>query len=251
MSNVTLYHGDCLVEMAKVVDGSVDLILCDLPYGTTACKWDTIIPFAPLWAHYKRIIKQRGAIVLTASQPFTSVLVMSNVRWFKYAWTWDKVNGIRNHLNAKRQPMRQVEDVVVFYDSQPTFNPQMRSGGYVSRKTKPGQSEGFGKVSRVDIGRRIDALYPTNLLAIPSHNPNGSLHPTQKPVALMEYLIRTYTNPGETVMDNCFGSGTTGVAAVNTGRRFIGIEKDEGYFRAGEARIAAAQRAREEMLIPA
>ena len=232
-----LEFGDCLDVMASIPDGSVDLILCDLPYGTTACKWDTVIPFEPLWAHYKRIAKRNAAIVLTASQPFTTALIASNYADFKYAWHWDKVNGVRNHLNAKRQPMRRVEDVCVFYKVQPTYNPQMREGRYVSRKTQPGQSEGFGKVTAVDSGRQVDGLYPVDLIAIESHNPNASFHPTQKPVALMEYLIRTYTQEGETVLDNCMGSGTTGVACVRTGRDFIGIEQDPHYFAIATSRI--------------
>lgn len=237
---IDIFNGDCLDIMPMLPSGSVDLILCDLPYGTTACKWDAVIPFDALWASYHRIAKPNAAIVLTASQPFTTALIASNYRDFKYNWTWDKVNGIRGHLNAKKQPMRCLEDVAVFYRAQPTYNPQMRAGGYISRKTKPGQSDGFGKVTGIDAGRKIDALYPLNLLSIPSHDPNNSVHPTQKPVALMEYLIRTYTNEGDTVLDNTMGSGTTGVACANTGRKFIGIERDPDYFAIAQSRIAAA-----------
>lgn len=235
-----LIEGDCLEVMPTIEAGSVDMVLCDLPYGTTACKWDAVIPFKPLWLAYGRVCKPNAAIVLTAGQPFTSALIASNYTAFKYTWTWDKVNGIRNHLNAKKQPMRCTEDITVFYTSQPTYNPQMRDGGYVSRKTKPGQSDGFGKVTGVDAGRVVEGLYPLNLLAFPSHDPNGSVHPTQKPVALMEYMILTYTNEGDLVLDNTMGSGTTGVACANTGRRFIGIESDTKYFDIACERIEKA-----------
>lgn len=239
----TLIRGDCLVEMATLPAGSVDMVMCDLPYGTTACKWDAVIPFAPLWELYRRLRRPSAAIVLTASQPFTSALVMSNITDFKYSWCWDKVNGARNHLNAKKQPMRIKEDVAVFYRGQCTYNPQMREGGYKSRKTTPGQSAGFGRVTGTDSGRTVSSLYPVDIIGIESHDPNNSLHPTQKPVALMEYLIRTYTNEGDTVLDNTMGSGTTGVACVNTGRNFIGIERDDAYFAIAKERIERAERA--------
>lgn len=233
--------GDTLEAMAQMPDASVDMILADLPYGTTACKWDSVLPFDQLWAAYDRICKPRAAVVLTASQPFTSALVMSNVSNFRYTWTWDKVNGIRNHLNAKKQPLRVKEDVCIFYKNQPPYTPQMREGGYTSRKTKPGQSDGFGRVTGTDAGRKVSALYPLDILRIPSHDPNNSLHPTQKPVALFEYLIRTYTNPGDLVLDNTAGSGTTAVAAINTDRRWCCVERDPDYYAKAVARIAACQ----------
>jgi site-specific DNA-methyltransferase (adenine-specific) len=238
---INLMLGDCLERMKEIPDGSIDMVLTDPPYGTTACKWDSIIPFDPMWKQLKRVTKKNGAIVLTASQPFTSALIMSNVKMFKYSWHWDKVNGIRNHLNAKHQPMRKVEDVCVFYGKPVTYNPQMREGGYISRKTKSSQSEGFGKVSGVDSGREISQLYPVDLISIESHDPNNSMHPTQKPVALMEYLIRTYTNEGETVLDFTMGSGTTGVACKNLNRNFIGIELDPDYMKIAETRIENAE----------
>jgi len=234
-----IFHRDCLDVMPTLARHSVDFVLCDLPYGTTQCAWDSVIPLDKLWEEYHRIVKPNAAIVLNSAQPFTTALIASNLTMFKYVWHWDKMNGIRNHLNAKRQPMRKMEDICVFYDKQCTYNPQMREGGYVSRKTKPGQSDGFGKVTGVDAGRKIDGLYPVDLIHIESHNPNQSLHPTQKPVALMEYLIRTYTNPGDVVLDNCMGSGTTGVACANTGREFIGIEREEKYFDIARNRINA------------
>lgn len=237
IKNGIWWQGDCLELMKNIPDGSVDMILCDLPYGTTACKWDTVIPFEPLWEQYWRVAKPRAAVVLTASQPFTSALVMSQVKYFKYTWEWDKVNGIRNHLNAKKQPMRKMESVVVFYRKQCIYNPQMREGTYISRKTKPGQSDGFGKVLGVDHGRSVKELYPVDLLSIKSHDPNNSIHPTQKPVALFEYLIQTYTNPGDIVLDNCAGSGTTAVACENLNRKWVCIEQDAEYSKKAIERI--------------
>jgi site-specific DNA-methyltransferase (adenine-specific) len=230
--------------METLAPASVDLILCDLPYGTTACKWDSVIPFEPLWAQYRRIAKPNGAIVLTASQPFTTALIGSNMRDFRYSWVWDKVRG-SNFQNARRQPMKSHEDICVFYRAQPTYNPQFWYGKpYATKERERSREvEGLSGGSAANIcaatvsedGRR----YP---LSIVRHSRDGDrIHPTQKPVALMEYLIRTYTNEGETVLDNCMGSGTTGVACVNTNRRFIGIERDVDYFSIASARIAEAK----------
>jgi DNA modification methylase len=235
--SVQLLHGDCLDLMAGIPDGSVDMILADLPYGTTYCKWDTIIPLEPLWAHYKRVIKRNGAIVLTASQPFTTTLINSNPRWFRYEWIWQKPQG-RGYLNAGRNPMKAHENIIVFYEGLGTYNPQKVSGKPYS--TTRGAVGGFvrdktvGGYLTVNDGSR----FPTSVL---QHNPDKGLHPTQKPVALMEYLIRTYTNEGETVLDNTMGSGTTGVACVNTNRAFIGMELDAGYFQIAQERIRKAQ----------
>lgn len=233
----TLIHGDCLELMRDIPPRSVDLILCDLPYGTTQNKWDCIIPLVPLWAQYKRLAK--GAIVLTAAQPFTSILVCSNLPMFKYGWTWDKVNRISGHLNAKKQPLRITEEVAVFYDSQPTYNPQMEKGEPYTAVSKGRKSECYG--SQVDEVRTVNTgeYFPRNLISIKAdqRGSEGRVHPTQKPVALMEYLIRTYTNEGDTVLDNCFGSGTTGIACLNTGRKFIGIEQDDGYFKTAVERV--------------
>lgn len=235
IENITLINGDCLVEMQSIPTHSVDMILCDLPYGTTACSWDTVIPFESLWDQYKRIIKQNGAIVLTASQPFTSTLVMSNPHWFRYSLVWDKV-GSTGFLNAKRMPLRRHEDVLVFYPSQPTYNPEMRTG---ELRRKGGRGDKVDQVYGTCPAKSVesDQYYPTSILTISNASHADRLHPTQKPVALMEYLIRTYTKPGELVLDNCMGSGTTGVACLNTGRRFIGIEMDEGYFKIAKYRI--------------
>ena len=241
MSKIDLRMGDCLELMKDIPSGSVDMILCDLPYGTTACKWDTVIPFEPLWAQYKRIAKPNAAIVLTASQPFTSALVMSNAAMFRHEWVWIK-NAGSNFANTVREPFKEHEQALVFSGGKWTYNKQMqhRIGGGIHLVGK-----------RVGTGKQSSDNYATGLmgpgyeclpeLRVPSSwqkfNRERGLHPTQKPVALMEYLIRTYTNEGETVMDNCMGSGTTGVACVNTNRNFIGIEKDEGYFKIASDRI--------------
>ena len=241
LDSVELYRDDCLKAMAELPEASIDLILCDLPYGTTQNKWDAVIPFEPLWAAYRRVIREGGAIILTGSQPFTSALVMSNLTQFKYAWVWDKVNRPTGHLNAKKQPMRQTEDVLVFYGAQPVYNPQMVQGKPY-RVTRPHNSSNYGTQKTTTTICDDGMRYPRNLLAIPAdeRGTSGRVHPTQKPVALMEYLIKTYTNPGDVVLDNTMGSGTTGVAAVNTGRRFIGMEKDENYFSIACDRIKEA-----------
>lgn len=228
-----LLQGDCLELMKQIPDGSVDMVLCDLPYGTTQNKWDAVIPFPLLWGHYRRVC--RGAIVLTSAQPFTSVLVLSNISDFKYQWVWRKPQGT-GHLNAKKQPLRNHEDVNVFYSSQPTFNPQMTPGKpYVCKSGRA--SENWGSQVSV-VTENTGERYP---LTIQEFVPDRiKLHPTQKPVALMEYMVRTYTTPDMTVLDNCMGSGTTGVACVNTGRNFIGIEKDPGYFEIAKKRIEDA-----------
>jgi len=240
---VTLHHGDCLEVMPDIPDASVDAIIADLPYGTTQaqCKWDTVIPFALLWEQYKRITKPRGAIVLFSSQPFTSALVMSNVGWFKYCWVWDKITA-RGHLVAKKRPMAQHEDICVFYEKAPSYHPQM------TLKAKPERGSSV-ESSRTELcigkttGEKTQVVrthsYPKTILTFGMDKRNG--HPTQKPVALLEYLVRTYTNEGDTVLDNCFGSGTTGVACIQTGRSFIGIELDANYFSIAQQRIESAQ----------
>ena len=240
-------QGDCLELMKKIPDGSVDMILCDLPYGTTACKWDSVIPFEPLWEQYKRIIKDNSAIVLTASQPFTSSLGASNINDLRYSWVWIKSRAT-GHLNAKKMPMKSYEDILVFYSSQPTYNPQGLV--YSPRKVKNSKSHSLrgkdNKTSTVSGGIKFEQYdqeytnYPRQHLEIPSEG--STVHPTQKPVALMEYLIRTYTNKGETVLDNCMGSGTTGVACINTNRKFIGMEMNDKYFEIAKNRINEAIR---------
>ena len=218
-----VYQGDCLEVMKDIPDKSIDMILADLPYGTTACKWDTIIPFEPLWEQYKRIIKDNGAIVLTASQPFTSALVMSNIKIFRYCWYWDKVRG-SNFATVNIRPFNSCEEITVFYKNQPTYNPQKKAGkpytrkqGYVGEAKQTGLNK--KEVITVNNGDR----FPLSILRF---SKESGLHPTQKPVALFEYLIKTYTNEGDLVLDNCAGSGTTGVACQNLNRNFILIEKE-------------------------
>tara|TARA_R110000803_G_C11952115_1_gene317807 strand:- start:385 stop:1068 length:684 start_codon:yes stop_codon:yes gene_type:complete len=227
--------------MRDIPDGSVDMVLTDPPYGTTACKWDSVVPFEPMWEQLKRITKRNGATVLTAAQPFTSALVMSNPKAFKYAWVWDKVNRPTGHLNAKIMPLRQTEDVLVFYIKVPTYNPQMTQGKpYTATGSK--NSDNYGHQVKSTTVCADGLRYPRELIAIKADERGtvGRVHPTQKPVALMEYLIRTYTNKGETVLDFTMGSGTTGVACKNLGRSFIGIEMDAGYFQIAKDRIGKA-----------
>lgn len=234
---INLMLGDCLERMKEIPDASVDMILCDLPYGTTACKWDSVIPFEPLWEQYRRIVKRNAAIVLTASQPFTTALIASNYRDFRYCWVWEKQQPT-GFLDARRKPMKAHEDVCVFYAATATYNPQGLVATKVknSRKNKAGSGV-YGAVGADDYVQK-EGNFPRSVLKI-DRVTHGQVHPTQKPVALMEYLIKTYSNEGETVLDNCMGSGTAGVAAKNTNRKFIGIEKDETYFRIAQDRIAA------------
>lgn len=238
MNKFELHQGDCLELMTNIPDGSVDMILCDLPYGTTACKWDSVIPFEPLWAEYKRVIKRNGAVVLTASQPFTTALIASNMREFRYCWVWEKQQPT-GFLDARRKPMKAHEDVCVFYAATATYNPQGLVPTKVknSRKNKAGSGV-YGAVGADDYVQK-EGNFPRSVLKI-DRVTHGQVHPTQKPVALMEYMVRTYTNEGDVVLDNCMGSGTTGVACANTGRKFIGIEMDAGYFAIAQERIAAA-----------
>jgi site-specific DNA-methyltransferase (adenine-specific) len=231
--SVTLLQGDCLEIMPTLPASSVDLVLCDLPYGSTQNKWDIVIPFEPLWEQYKRICK--GAVVLTASQPFTSRLVMSNPSGFRYAWVWEKTTAT-GHLNAKRMPMKIHEDVVVFSKDTPPYSPQdLKPFGKMVHRGHNGDN--FGVSGKENFQEFTN--YPRSIIKFAIDK--EKLHSTQKPVALMEYLIRTYTNPGDTVLDNCMGSGTTGVACVNTGRNFIGIEKDPNYFAIAQARIETSK----------
>ncbi|MUV13574.1 DNA-methyltransferase [Noviluteimonas gilva] len=238
-----LRHGDCLEIMAQLSDASVDLILCDLPYGTTACKWDSVIPFEPLWAQYRRVAKKNAAIVLTASQPFTSALIASNLREYRYSWVWDKAT-ISNPMQAKRQPLRQHEDVTVFAaGGAPAYYPQKTDLHIKSKWRQYAQNDDAAIPGNVGATGVVEGKYPKTIIRFPAAKLVGrTVHPTQKPVALMEYLIRTYTEAGQTVLDNCMGSGTTGVACMNLGRQFIGIERDDKYFAIASERIAAAQR---------
>jgi site-specific DNA-methyltransferase (adenine-specific) len=226
-----LYNGDCLEIMKEIPDGSVDMVLTDPPYGTTACKWDSIIPLEPMWEQLKRVIKPNGVIVMTASQPFTSILGASNIKDLRYSWVWEKT-AATGHLNAKRMPMKNAEDVLVFYAKQPTYNPQdLKPLNKMVRRGNNGDC--YGKSGSENFQEFTN--YPRTIQKFSSEG--KTVHPTQKPVALMEYLIKTYTNEGETVLDFAAGSGTTGVAAKNLNRNFIGIELDPEYFEIAKNRI--------------
>jgi site-specific DNA-methyltransferase (adenine-specific) len=249
MSKIELMQGDCLEKMKDIPDKSIDMILCDLPYGTTACKWDVVIPFAPLWEQYKRIIKDRGAIVLFGSEPFSSYLRMSNIKQYKYDWIWEKSNP-SNIALANKQPMKYHEIISVFCNSSTNYYKQM-----IERKSERikqahvsdylfhnSGSEQTG-LKYIEVSSKkydADLKNPSTILKFNSLRPNAKefvKHPTQKPVALLEYLVKTYTLEGETVLDNCMGSGTTGVACKNLNRNFIGIELDPEYFNIAEKRI--------------
>ena len=240
---IDLRLGDCLEVMKDIPDGSVDAIITDPPYGTTACKWDSVIDFELMWEQLNRIIKLNGAIVLFGSEPFSSALRMSNIKNYKYDWIWDK-NKPTGMLNAKRQPLRRFENVMVFYKKQCTYNPQKtinpkgiekRSLYSYNRENEGGETTGEIKKGGVSSDYEADKLLPVNIQVF--KKPNKPKHPTQKPVELMEYLIKTYTNENETVLDFTMGSGSTGVAAKNLNRNFIGIEQDQKYFNIAEQRI--------------
>lgn len=235
LQNGYMLNGDCLELMKDIADTSIDMILTDLPYGTTACKWDTVIPFEPLWEQYKRIIKDNGAIVLTASQPFTTVLISSNITDFKYCWVWEKEQGVNFQL-VKYQPLKLHEDICVFSNKTHNYYPQ---GLVPSNKKKSNKFKGgnlghqSSEVLRSEYVQEFKN-YPQSILFFQRER---GLHPTQKPVALFEYLIKTYTNEGELVLDNCSGSGTTAIACINTNRNYICIEQDETYFNKSVERI--------------
>ncbi len=237
--NVKLNHGDCLEIMKSIPDKSVDMILCDLPYGTTACKWDTVIPFEPLWKEYKRIIKDRGCIALFGSEPFSSYLRMSNIKQYKYDWVWNKKLA-GNGILAKKQPLK-IHELISIFNSK-IYYPILTKGKLRRKMT------GNPKISEINGGHGAaketynDLYYPISVQEFGiGHLRSGRLHPTQKPVDLLSYLIKTYTLEGETVLDNCMGSGSTGVACLNTNRKFIGIEKDDKYFEIAKNRIMAVK----------
>lgn len=245
MSKIDLYNGDCLELMKNISDKSVDMILCDLPYGTTQCKWDSIIPFEPLWEAYKRIIKDNGCIALFSSQPFTSSLVMSNPQMYKYEWIWQKTHP-KGHLNAKKMPMRAHENIEIFYKKPPIYNPQMTHGHKrkVAKTNYIRESDGnscYGREVR-DTSYDSTDRYPLDVQVFSNADQSKKIHPTEKPVELCEYLIKTYTNENDIVLDNCMGSGSTGVACVNTNRDFIGIELDKDYFNIAKQRITGNQK---------
>ena len=233
----TLLLGDCLERMKEIPDGSVDLILTDPPYGTTACKWDSVIPFEPMWAELKRIIKPNGAIVLFGAEPFSSLLRCSNIKDFKYDWIWEKSKAT-GFLNSKKQPLRAHEIISVFYSKPPTYNPQMVEGVAYNKGVRKEQTDNdvYGSFEQVEV--KSDGFrFPRSVQYFKTAESEGGFHKTQKPVALLEYLIKTYTQENETVLDFTMGSGSTGVAAKNTNRKFIGIEMDDKYFEIAQERI--------------
>lgn len=230
--------GDCLDLLPQLPAGSVDLILCDLPYGTTRNKWDSVLNLEELWAQYRRVAKPHAAIILTAAQPFTSALVMSNPGEFKVEWIWSKTIG-SGQLNIKHQPLRTHESVLVFYRRRPTYHPQLSEGApYAFTRRASYEGPGYNQQRDVEV-TNTGVRYPKTVLEVPNPRIKGG-HPTQKPVALFEYFIRTYSNPGDVVLDNCIGAGTTAVAAINTGRDFVGMELDPAYVALSRANIATA-----------
>ena len=247
-----LFKGDCLEVMKSIPDKSVDMVLCDLPYGTTACKWDNVIPFEPMWEQYDRITKKNAAILLFSAQPFTTDLICSNRKNFRYEIIWQKTQA-SGFLNANKMPLRTHENILVFYKNLPTYNPIKTSVNRKdigrAKKTGLARSQQYGRTMMHTIWVETGLRYPTDVIKF--SNWNGSLfgknfshvkHPTAKPVDLLEYLIKSYSNPGDTILDNCMGSGSTGVACVNTNRDFIGIELDDNYFSIAKDRIEAAQK---------
>ena len=233
---LNLLHGDCLELMKSIPDKSVDMVLTDPPYGTTACKWDIVIPFEPMWEQLKRIVKERSAMVMTTSQPFTSALVMSNPDYFRHEWIWDKKKPSGFQL-AKVRPMIKHESVLVFSENSPRYFPIKTPREKVKRNSFQSKSDSSPLARHDGAERTYTDYYPKSIIEISNANQRNRFHPTQKPVALLEYLIKTYTLEGETVLDFAMGSGSTGVACVNTNRNFIGIEKDDKYFEIAQKRI--------------
>lgn len=237
-----LMQGDCLELMREIPNGSVDMVLCDLPYGTTRNAWDNVIPLEPLWEQWHRVCKPNAAVILFAQMPFTATVVLSNQKEFRYEWIWRKSQGT-GHLNANRMPLKIHENVLVFYRELPTYNPQKTAGNSYYRSKHNHGSTNYGKQVDSETINTDGTRYPVDVIHFPACNTSADkpIHPTQKPVPLLEYMIMTYTNPGDTVLDNCIGSGSTGVACINTGRDFIGIELDPGYFETACRRIEDAQ----------
>lgn len=232
-------QGDCLDLMKEIPNKSIDMILCDLPYGTTKNHWDSLIDLNLLWNQYERIIKDNGAIALFSQQPFTSILTCSNLKIFRYEWIWKKSKS-SGFMNAKKMPLKNHENILVFYKKLPTYNPQgiIKGVSVKTGRTRKGNSRNYGKTGCGDKDYiQTQCNYPKDTIEFSNPSNKGHLHPTQKPVALLEYLIKTYTNENEIVLDNCMGSGSTGVACVNTNRDFIGIELDEKYFNIAKERI--------------
>lgn len=239
---ISLYKGDCLDLMTNIKDKSIDMILCDLPYGTTNCKWDVIIPLDKLWEHYSRIIKDNGAILLFAQTPFDKILGCSNLKWLRYEWIWEKTQAT-GHLNANKMPMKAHENILVFYKKLPKYNPQKTEGHnpvntYTKYIATQNNTEIYGKTGKELKGGKNTDRYPRSIQIFSSDKQKSKLHPTQKPIALCEYLIKTYTNENDLVLDNCMGSGTSGVACKNLNRNFIGIEIDGKHYETAKKRLS-------------
>ena len=239
-----IYNEDCLIGMDKIPDGIIDMILCDLPYGTTDAFWDKRIPFEPLWEQYKRITKKNAAIVLFSQMPFGAELIMSNLKMFRYEWIWRKTNGI-GFLNANKMPLRIHENILVFYRKLPIYNPQKWQGKpYIDKRRNHAATIIYSNFAKESISNLDGMRFPLDVIEFNNANRFNNFHSTQKPVDLLEYLIKTYTNEGETVLDNCIGSGSTAVACVNTGRNFIGFETEKEYFDIACRRVEKAQAAK-------
>jgi len=232
-----IHQGDCLKLMKNIPDKSINMILCDLPYGTTACKWDTIIPFDEMWARLNKLIKPNGAIVLFGSEPFSSALRMSNIKNYKYDWVWNKRKA-GNIFLAKQQPMKIHENILIFNGNKETYNPQMVKRDKIKKSKNYGTGEALGGTKeKEEKTYTYTHKNPISILDVSNASQKGKVHPTQKPVALFEYLIKTYSNEGDLVLDNCIGSGTTAIACINTKRKWIGIEKEKEYFEIAKKRI--------------
>lgn len=240
-----IYNEDCLLGMKRIPDKTIDMILCDLPYGTTRCKWDTIIPLDILWQEYNRIIKDNGAIVLFAQSPFNITLGSSNLQMLRYEWIWEKPHAT-GFLNANKMPLKAHENILVFYKKAPTYNPQKTFGhkpvnSYTKTIKTQNNTELYGHMSKELTGGGNTDRYPRSVLKFSSDTQKVKLHPTQKPIALLEYLIKTYTNEGELVLDNCIGSGSTAISCINTKRKFLGFESDKEIFQKALERIDKKQ----------
>lgn len=238
MENINLIQGDCLELMKEIHDKSIDMVLCDMPFGTTRNDWDKEISLEPLWEQYKRICKDNASIVLFSQMPFTATLITSNPKMFRYEWIWEKAQGT-GFLNANKMPLKIHENILVFYKALPTYNPQKTAGIPYHKTRCENSSSNYGKHTTHESVSMDGSRYPIDVIKFPQVNCTSEekLHPTQKPVPLLEYLIKTYTNENETVLDNCMGVGSTGVACLNTNRKFIGIELDETYFNIAKERI--------------
>lgn len=241
METNVIYNEESIEGMNRLEDKSIDMILCDLPYGTTRNEWDSIIPLDELWEQYERIIKDNGAIVLTAQTPFDKVLGVSNLKLLRYEWIWDKRLGT-GFLNASKMPLKRHENVLVFYKKLPTYNPIKTKGRFYRKGYNTGKSTNYGRHGTVFSENTSGMRMPTSIIEFSNADRTSIIHPTQKPVELFEYLIKTYTNPGEVVLDNCMGSGTTAVACINTNRKYIGFEMDKDYYKGSKERIRRAER---------